>query len=152
MEVNFGQHGQSGLNELKSYVEGCLSRQEEYDGKKVVRIVDGFGPILRQHLAEEIPSFDEPRRSDDQLTGFHAKLAAEAKETETELRILEGAILLIIAHDLDYEWGIHTNFPPIPGPITWGLRNVAWWAHRDWWAFAPCDGHGKMRPFNIPPS
>lgn len=152
MQKDTEQHDafQPGLKEYKDYIERCLSAQENYSGKELVRILDGFAPILWQHLADEIPSFISLRRYGDKLEGFHARLATEAKETETELGILAGAVFLMVSHDVDYENGIHTNFPPIPAPITWGLRNLAWWAHRDWWAFAPCDSSGKMRPLDIP--
>ena len=152
MQTNSEQHDafQPGLKEYKEFVECCLAGREQYNGKKLQQILDGFASTLWQHLADEIPSFDDLRRYGDRLKGFHATLAAEAKETETELGILAGAVFVIVNHDADYEGGIHTNFPPIPAPITWGLRNVAWWAHRDWWEFAPCDRYGKMQPLKLP--
>ena len=107
MQTNSEQHEdfQPGLKEYKDFVESCLAGRKQYDGKKFQRILDGFASTLWQHLSDEMPSFDDLWRYGDKLKGFHATLAAEAKETVTELGILAGAVFVIANHDVNYESG-----------------------------------------------
>lgn len=152
MQANVEQHEtfRAGLEAYHDYVLRCLSGEAKYDGKELVRAIDGFAPAFVQHCVDEVPSFVGLRRYGDKLKGFHARFGKEAEKNHQELGILAGAVFLMATHDVEYEGGTHTNFPPIPWVITWGLRNVAWWAHNDWWAFAPCDRWGRMRPLNVP--
>lgn len=56
MEENVKQHElfHDGVDELLSYA--TKTAPENYDGKEVVRIIDGFGHVLREHLNDEIPT------------------------------------------------------------------------------------------------
>ncbi|KAI3337280.1 hemerythrin HHE cation binding domain-containing protein [Xylariaceae sp. AK1471] len=151
MKANSEQHDafQSVLGIFAAYIRQCLSRENKYNGTELIRIFDGFAPVLWQHLSDEIPTLIALEQYWEKVTGFHAKFAAEVEKTQQELGVLAGAVFVIATHDVEYEGGIHVEFPPIPSVITWGLRNVAWWAHHDWWYFAPCDRSGKMRQLNI---
>lgn len=148
MKVNHDQHEefQEDLAAYLGYIKKCQAGEVQYDGKELLRLIDGFGPVLWQHLHDEIPTFTDLKRYGDKLKGFFARLNSEAEKESQELGILAGAVYIMATHDVEFEGGIHTQFPPIPAAITWGLRNVAWWAHSDWWVFAPCDRQGKMRP------
>ncbi|KAI1073377.1 hypothetical protein F5B20DRAFT_597729 [Whalleya microplaca] len=152
MQASTEQHDgfRGGLETFVDYVWHCIAGEAKYAAQELVRIIDGFEPVLWQHLNDEIPAFVDLRKYSERLKGFHSGFAVEAEKTHRELGILAGAVFLMATHDVEYEDGIHTDFPPIPSAISWGLRNVAWWVHRDWWAFAPCDRSGKMRPLDIP--
>ncbi|KAI1179386.1 hemerythrin HHE cation binding domain-containing protein [Nemania sp. FL0916] len=152
MAENAKQHDafQGGLTVFVGYVRECLSGERKYDSEELVLVLDEFAPILWQHLSDEIPSLVALERYGAKVDGFLAKFAAEVGKTQKELGILAGAVFVMATNDVDFEDGIHTDFPPIPYVVSWGLRNVAWWAHSDWWEFAPCDKSGKMRPLNIP--
>ncbi|XDG05339.1 hypothetical protein ABKA04_004954 [Annulohypoxylon sp. FPYF3050] len=154
MQENTKQHDafQDGLRAYVDHVRRCLSGELKYRGSEFLEVIDSFAPILWEHLRDEIPTFVELRKYGRKLHGFFARLAAEAGKTQQELGVLSGAVFLMVTHDVEYEDGIHAGFPPVPAAVTWGLRNVAWWAHRDWWAFAPCDSSGKMRPLGVPAS
>jgi len=54
MEANVSQHHAflSGLEELERYAKE--TKVEDYDSSKVVGIIDGFGQIFSEHLADEI--------------------------------------------------------------------------------------------------
>jgi hypothetical protein len=56
MEVNIEQHHAfvPGIEALKNYLDGCAAKTIQYDGDKVVELIDAFGHILREHLAAEI--------------------------------------------------------------------------------------------------
>ncbi|KAI1086273.1 hemerythrin HHE cation binding domain-containing protein [Rostrohypoxylon terebratum] len=138
-----------GLRQCVDYVRRCLSGEEKYSGSKLLEVIDSFGYVLWEHLRDEIPTFVDLRRYGKKLNGFFPRLTSEAGKTQQELGIFAGAVFLLVTHDVEYEDGIHIGFPPIPAVIKWGLINVAWWVHRDWWEFAPCDCYGKMKPLRI---
>ncbi|KAI1360613.1 hemerythrin HHE cation binding domain-containing protein [Xylaria arbuscula] len=148
MQENSKQHDafQAGLGTFISYVRQCISQEKGYSGEELVHILDGFAPVLCQHFLDEIPTLLALEKYGDKVKGFFAKFVAEVEKTQQELGVLAGAVFVLATHDVEFEGGIHDDFPPIPSVITWGLRNVAWWAHNDWWSFAPCDRAGKMRP------
>ncbi|KAI1412111.1 hemerythrin HHE cation binding domain-containing protein [Hypoxylon sp. FL1857] len=151
MKENTKQHDafQTGLALFASYVRQCLAHEKKFNGEEMVRAFHRFAPILWQHLSDEIPTLIGLERYGARTSGFYAKFAAEVEKTQRELGVLAGAVFVIATHDVEFEGGIHKDFPPIPSAVTWGLRNVAWWAHTDWWQFAPCDRQGKMRPLMI---
>jgi hypothetical protein len=47
--------------------------------------------------------------------------------------------------DATYEDGAWARWPPMPGPVRWGLTNVAGAVHGGWWKYASCDSAGKPR-------
>jgi hemerythrin-like domain-containing protein len=58
MAANVNQHHlfHDAEREFIAYVDACLAKTQTYDGKKVVKMIDAFGPVLVQHLADEIPT------------------------------------------------------------------------------------------------
>ncbi|RYO96762.1 hypothetical protein DL763_003038 [Monosporascus cannonballus] len=150
MEVNAQQHNafQSGLEAFIAYLRQCLAREAQFDGKYLVRILDGFAQVMCERLADEITTFVDFRNRGEKLKGYHARLVAEAQKVQ-QLGLLDDVMFMMANHDVDFEDGIH-DFPPVPAVIAWGQRNIVWWAHYDWWAFAPCDRSGKMRPLDLP--
>ncbi|KAK4999498.1 hypothetical protein LTR66_001476 [Elasticomyces elasticus] len=56
MEANVKQHHAflDGLERLHDYIKAYRAGKEQYDGMRIVALIDEFGPILRQHLADEI--------------------------------------------------------------------------------------------------
>jgi len=53
-EVEQHRGFERGLEEFEGYVNATVSGAEKYDGEKVRRLIDGFMPILREHLADEV--------------------------------------------------------------------------------------------------
>lgn len=64
MEANVEQHDafRGQLEEFGAYIDACVTGKAKYDGKKLLAIVDSFGPALMRHLADEIPSIQELRK------------------------------------------------------------------------------------------
>ena len=56
MEVNLEQHAafHDGVERFDEYVNACLAGRETFSGKRVVELIDGFGPVLATHLTDEI--------------------------------------------------------------------------------------------------
>jgi hypothetical protein len=59
METNINQHAafEAGVEHFRVYVFG--NSAETYEGERLKLIVESFGPVLRQHLGEEIESLLE---------------------------------------------------------------------------------------------
>lgn len=81
MEQNIEQHHAfgTGLTLFQEYVHGCLAKKETYSGKKVVELIDGFGPVLAQHLTEEIGTIVALEKFGDKMNGLPAVLEEQAK-------------------------------------------------------------------------
>lgn len=60
MEKNVEQHHafNPGLEKFEAYVEALRKKKEDFDGKKVVSLIDGFGTTLTDHLRDEIVTFE----------------------------------------------------------------------------------------------
>jgi hypothetical protein len=148
MDANVEQHHafEKGVSKFETYICACLNGTEKYNGIKVTEIVDEFGLILREHLADEIPTLLGLRRFGDKLACLKQMFEKEGEKHMKEVGMFSGAVWCLAVHDFGYENGIHRNFPPAPGIILWVLRNLAWWLHSDWWKFAPCDRQGELKP------
>lgn len=53
-EIDQHRGFEKGLEEFELYVNAAIEGTEKYDGEKTRRLIDGFMPILREHLADEI--------------------------------------------------------------------------------------------------
>ena len=56
MEKNVAQHKLfgPGLAAFDGYIAAVRERKQKFDGTKVLSIIDSFGEVLVQHLADEI--------------------------------------------------------------------------------------------------
>jgi hemerythrin-like domain-containing protein len=90
MDVNVEQHKvfEKGVDELRTYVEGVVAGKEEWDGKKVVGIVEGFGESLAKHLGEEIATLEGLRRFGEGRMERVLKLAEREAESSMVGRAL----------------------------------------------------------------
>src|SRR5688572_20177548 len=81
MEVNVEQHHAFGvgLKRFEEYVNACLTKTEPYSGQRVMELVNGFGPILAQHLTEEIATLLALERFGDKLKDLPAIVEQQAK-------------------------------------------------------------------------
>jgi hemerythrin-like domain-containing protein len=64
MAANVEQHHafRAGLDAFVAYVKDCEAGKQTYDGDKIVALIDAFGKILSDHLADEIPTILDLRR------------------------------------------------------------------------------------------
>lgn len=81
MDVNREQHGSfhDGIQELEDYVNSAL-REKEFNGNRVITIIDGFGELVREHLTNEIDSLLSLGQYGDKLSGLKEALDQEAKK------------------------------------------------------------------------
>jgi len=69
MAPNIEQHHafEPGSQELDKYVVDCREGREKFDGLKVRAIIDRFGEVLSQHLADEIIFLEGLGKFDDKI-------------------------------------------------------------------------------------
>lgn len=63
MAGNVAQHAafRDGVEEFKAYLDKCVAGGE-FDGQRVVKILDSFGHVLVEHLTDEIQTLLDLRR------------------------------------------------------------------------------------------
>jgi len=113
----------------------------EYDGAKLVKLIDSFGPALEMHLRNEIGlllSLEKDAQIDWDLLG--KTMAQHSKKVADRVREVP---FLITNSDTTYESGIHgARFPPFP----WFVSQIFRWVYipqlKGAWRFASCDDYG----------
>jgi hemerythrin-like domain-containing protein len=95
MEVNVGQHHafHEPLEAFHARFEAFAAGQEKYDGKKLVKLIDAFGPLLVQHLAEEIPTLLGLRKyGAEKMAGLHEKFQEQGERIMVRYDVRQDAI------------------------------------------------------------
>jgi hemerythrin-like domain-containing protein len=83
MEANVEQHHafHEGLAAFHEYVKACAAGSDKYDGRKVVSMVDSFGPTLMQHLTDEIPTIQGLRKyGEEKMANLQKRFNAEGEK------------------------------------------------------------------------
>lgn len=146
MDANIGQHADfhAGFEEWGTWLYGVRDGKEKFDGNKCVALLDKFLPALGQHLADEIPTLISLSRFGDKVDML--KLAeAEGRQVMGGLSKTRELPVFWANHDVDFEEGIHTEFPPVPAPVRWVLREVFGRWNAAWWKFGTCGFDGRPR-------
>lgn len=130
-----------GMERYHAYLTSLQGKEDQFDAKALLEIVDSFSGSLYSHLTNEISALLDLRKLDKEKLIMETWAEATKKGTTT-LNATDFVAMMpfgIFAHDITYEGGLHADFPPIPWPIAWVMRYVASWWHNDWWRFSPCD-------------
>ncbi|KAH6669653.1 hemerythrin HHE cation binding domain-containing protein [Plectosphaerella plurivora] len=154
MDANVEQHHAfaDGVAAFKGYLYRCAEDQQQFDGRKVVEMIDLFGSVLVQHLTDEIPTLIALGRfGDDKMSGLEAKFAKEGEENMKSLGLVSGLPWCFVNHDITYEGGLWSSWPPAPAPVKFLCKNVIHWVHMSWWKFGSCDRAGRLRPLYAVP-
>jgi hemerythrin-like domain-containing protein len=151
MSTSFAEHAafHDGLDRYAAYLQSVQGGGgASFSSDKLLEIIDGFAPALHLHLTNEIATIMDLARlgGDTPLVG---KIWDEAvKAGVADLRfgdLFTEFPFLMLAHDLTYEGGLHTNFPPVPGPMIWVIVNLFALWNWSWWKFSPCDKGGRPK-------
>ncbi|KAK3312749.1 hypothetical protein B0H66DRAFT_568837 [Apodospora peruviana] len=148
MEGNVQQHQafHGGLDKFITYVKDVQAGKETYDGKKVVKIIDEFGAILAQHLADEIPTLLGLKEyGEEKFKTMKERFDAMGQRSmaSCSFRILTAAFANI---DVHFEDDIWSQWPPAPGVVKFLIRNVSWKMNSDVTKFGAVDKSGKLQP------
>ncbi|KAI1843556.1 hypothetical protein JX265_007340 [Neoarthrinium moseri] len=149
MQNNVDQHQgfHDGLIRLQEYLTRALAGEEPYDGHRIVQLIDDFGNVLAQHLAEEVQCLlDLQRFGPEKMKGLAAALQAEGQSNIWKIGITEGIVFAFLGHDTTWENGLWAHFPPTPpGLKTLIMKGLYYWRSA-WWKFSPCDQNFMPKP------
>jgi hypothetical protein len=167
MDGNIEQHHafHPGLEELERYCNECVGDMSKFEGKRIVEIIDSFGPVLREHLHAEIDTLLSLEKFGDQkMAGLEAALDHDAEtsmvrqsakpneafmltHTKKALGLFSALPAMLFCHDVEYENGLWRGWPQnAPTGLFWTCRNISSWAIAGPIRFSACDKSGKMQP------
>lgn len=90
MEKNVEQHHAfaPGMEKFENYVKAVKEGKEGFDAEKVRSLIDNFGPILTQHLKEEIESLEELDKFGDKVdwVKWNKRVSDHAVKTAEKVR------------------------------------------------------------------
>jgi len=116
-----------------------------FNGHKCTALIDLFIEPLLTHLGDKIPTLVSLSRHaavlDDKLGDM---MKAEGDKVMASLSKTQQLPAFLLNHDVTYEGGIH-NFPPIPAPVRWVLRQCFGRWNSSWWKFATAGFDGQPR-------
>ncbi|TVY23815.1 hypothetical protein LHYA1_G007581 [Lachnellula hyalina] len=147
MGKNIEQHHafHPGLKELDDYATGLTAGKETYDGANVRKIIDNFGPILAQHLKEEVESLEALEEFGDKIdwVTWGKRVSDHAvKHGDTDI----GIPMFVTNIDYSFEAPIHvTVWPPWPWVAGVLFRWVYIRKRKAVCRFSSCDSYGMPK-------
>lgn len=172
MSGNVEQHHafQEELVTFYLYLKECANDPTQFSGNRILSSIDSFGRVWCNTLPRRFqrslvykglasrrwgnwrPDFLKTARR----TWFvcllrycrHPRLKCLKQE---EMGLVAGLPWCFSNHDIAFEEGNWSKWPPAPGVVKFICRSVDFWLHRDWWKFAACDRHGRQRPLRFVP-
>lgn len=140
-----------GLNELDTYL-GSLSNASALTPGALLKIMDSFRKPLEYHLHHEVSVMaalathpNVPQRHSFQGAVAAEMLKAWGKDTVRKAGLSDVVPLFLLNADRTAEGGRWRAWPPMPGPVRWGMVNLVGAVHGGWWRFASCDAQGQPR-------
>lgn len=144
MDGNIQQHEAFSAG-LKAYDEYMgVATAESFSGARLVEIIDSFGQVLVQHLADEIPTILALAEHREKMD-ISKVIDDEAKHSMSKLGFKTTVPYLITALDVTFEEGLHKDFPPAPGLVKAVARALAPRFNKGYWRFAPCAKDGMPK-------
>jgi hemerythrin-like domain-containing protein len=165
MSPNEDQHHafEPKIQETLEWCREVRDGKKEWDSKVLIRLIDGFAPILTQHLHDEIDTLIKLEGCDgEKVQKALSDTANEGLKTaDTVCRIcsiLIGSMLTLLTKSLvipqvlgcvDKTYPGSEAFPPIPFFLPY--LNAYWFSrkHKGCWRFNPCDYWGKPQPLHF---
>ncbi|KAK4132008.1 hypothetical protein BT67DRAFT_132435 [Trichocladium antarcticum] len=138
----------SGLASFNTYLT-TLPTPTDLSGAELLRIMSSFQTPFEQHFHSEIATISKfadhpnaPKEGTPENDAAAATFKAWGKSTVTKAGVMDVVPFFLLNLDRTVEEGMWANWPPMPGPIRWGLVNLAGAVHSGWWKFASCDAQG----------
>lgn len=138
-----------GLENFAAYLRPLLSNASNFEGQRLIDIMDTFGDALFTHLNDEIPTLLALEKYADKVDLI--KMMDEDGEKVMGSLSKVGALpFFFLNHDLTFEDGLWAEFPPAPKPLKWALCHVFTKYNQKWWKFASCDTYGRPKALYCP--
>jgi hypothetical protein len=132
------------LGEWGHWLEACKAGTKTFSATTCLSMMDVFLPALHTHLCDEIPSLLALKRFPDLQSRLPALMEAEGQKVMGAMSKTELLPMFLLNHDVGFEGSRH-NFPPLPPPVRWVLREVCGRWNGGWWKFATCGFDGRAR-------
>jgi hypothetical protein len=134
----------SKLGEWGYWLEACKKGRNSFNSDTCTIMMDAFLPALHSHLCAEIPTLLALSRFPGIASQLPAKMEEEGKKVMGAMSKTELLPVFLLNHDVGFEGSRH-DFPPLPAPVRWVLREVCGRWNAEWWKFATCGFDGKAR-------
>lgn len=140
-----------GIARFQDYLV-TLKSPSHFSGTQLLEIMASFQEPLEAHFRSEISTIADlahhPRTP--QEGSADEKAATAAFDTRERNSLIKSGVtdvlpFFLFNFDREYEDGLWTNWPPIPGPVRWMLMSAAKALHPGWWKFASCDAARRRR-------
>ncbi|KAF2118011.1 hypothetical protein BDV96DRAFT_407548 [Lophiotrema nucula] len=134
MERNIDQHRAfaPGFELFQKYSQTCLP--EDYDGRKLRTLVEGFAEPLTRHLHDEIETLRALDKFDSQRIRQAYQRFEKSLMNTDNYRI---APLVFGTADRSFEGGMH-DFPSVPFFVPYIIHYLFARRYRGAWRFNPC--------------
>jgi hypothetical protein len=133
-----------GLTEYKSYLLSLQGREQDFSGSHLRHIISSFGPPLCTHLHDEIPTLLALAKYGDKVP--LSKFWAKQRGGPGSLADIARVPFFFLNLDQEFEGGLWADWPPAPGWVKWGMRNLVSRVRRAGvWRFACCGKDGRPK-------
>ncbi|KAL6705071.1 hypothetical protein ACN47E_007330 [Coniothyrium glycines] len=147
MDANIDQHHafEAKLVETSKYAQAVSEGKEEFDSARLKELIDGFAPILTQHLHDEIDTLMKLEGCDGKRVKKAMKDCAEAGAKTADPNL----VIPLVLGCIDKTYPGSADFPPLPFFVPY--LNAYWFSkkHKGCWRFNPSDQWGKPRPLQF---
>jgi len=135
MGQNIDQHEgfQEPLATFEEYMQAVFDGKAQYDGEKVVALVEAFGDTLVEHLHEEIPTVSPERLAQFDKSELDRVLLTMHNWRNKHDPMASAGPFVILHHDFNAV----PNWPPVPGIAIFVVKYILYWVHSSYWKFAP---------------
>ncbi|KAF2034083.1 hypothetical protein EK21DRAFT_43314, partial [Setomelanomma holmii] len=128
MDENVDGHRRfhNALGEWDAWLEAYQKNEQRFDAERCIRMMDSFMPA-------RFPDLD-----------LRKMMKEEGEKVLGSMSKTDLLPVFLLNHDVGFEDGRH-NFPPVPPPVRWVLREVCGRWRSEWWKFATCGYDGRVR-------
>jgi len=114
-------------------------------GPELAEIIESFGSTLTSHLHEEIGTLISLRAYGEMVN--IQQLITNEGEKAMKTASMVGTIEFVFHNlDIDFENGLHKDFPPAPWFIRFLVEWICWIPNRRLWRFSYSNSACKLRP------
>ncbi|KAH8808828.1 hypothetical protein F5884DRAFT_858348 [Xylogone sp. PMI_703] len=142
-----------GIGTFSAYIKSLSGKEAEFNGTKLVEIIDSFVKPLEMHFHNEIDimmglsELGNPELVVKMWTDSVNKAIKEMKLRD----VLDQFPFTTLCHDYTFENGLHSNFPPAPRPVLYIFKQFFLLRYRGLSRYTPCDVSGTPQPLHCPP-
>jgi hypothetical protein len=132
------------MDKLKIYLDECMTSRDpshNFDGSRVLTLMDAFGPALHSHLSNEPPHLASLRQYPNiDMAAIKAATEKDSMDRTSPIYLLP---MLWCNLDVEFEDGRWRDFPGLSAPLRWIMVNVFGWWRSNWWRFGSVGRDGR---------